>query len=177
MTRVAVHRYNHDNEPIEVVGWFDPESAEAIVESDPMTAERWADAMRRGQPAVGVVETLFRTEHGRWVHHGGWRVDRRGRWIEDGAEVEPRLRLPSQYRFFTDAEALDWLARNNASEQIAAHMPDLPEEKGPGRPEIGGLVQIRLGTLLSRIDAYADEHSCTRAEAVRRLVILGLDQT
>ncbi|KAB2350378.1 hypothetical protein F8566_09140 [Actinomadura rudentiformis] len=53
-------------------------------------------------------------------------------------------------------------------------LPHLPTEKGPGRPEIGGRVQVRLGELLPQVDQYADRHGLSRAEAVRMLISAGL---
>lgn len=40
-----------------------------------------------------------------------------------------------------------------------------------GRPPVGPAVQVRFSAeLLSRIDAWAAENHCSRAEAIRRLV-------
>lgn len=172
MTKISVYRYDRDNQPIEIAGWFTPESADAMVEADPMTAERHAAAMRRG-PARGVVETLYHTDGRRWVHKTAWHVGARGQWVDDETQVGSGG-LGPQYRFLSDAEALDWLTRNGYDDRIAAYLPSLPDETGPGRPEIGGLVQVRLGKLLPSIDAYAAEQACSRAEAVRRLVVAGL---
>lgn len=47
--------------------------------------------------------------------------------------------------------------------------------RAPGRPVIGGKVQVRLGDLLPLVDAWAAEQGIERAEAVRRLVSAGLD--
>ena len=49
------------------------------------------------------------------------------------------------------------------------------EEAKRGRPPIGEKVQIRLGELLARVDAWAAVHEVNRAEAVRRLVAAALD--
>ena len=43
-----------------------------------------------------------------------------------------------------------------------------------GRPAIGGEVLIRLGDTLPAVDAYAETGGISRAEAVRRLVEIGL---
>jgi metal-responsive CopG/Arc/MetJ family transcriptional regulator len=45
-----------------------------------------------------------------------------------------------------------------------------------GRPEIGEPINIRLGDLLSRVDAFAEREQISRAEAIRRLVAAGLDE-
>lgn len=173
MTKISVYRYDRDNQPIEIAGWFTPESADAMIEADPMTAERHAAAMRRGQSSRGVIETLYHTDGGRWVHKIAWHIGPHGQWVDD--ETKARTGdLGPQYRFLSDAEALDWLTRNGYHDRIATYLPNLPDETGPGRPEIGGLVQVRLGKLLPSIDAYAAEQECSRAEAVRRLVLAGL---
>jgi hypothetical protein len=44
----------------------------------------------------------------------------------------------------------------------------------PGRPEVGGIVQVRLGDILDQVDAWREPHGLSRAEAVRRLVADGL---
>ncbi|HWL97980.1 MAG TPA: hypothetical protein VNP20_11570 [Nocardioidaceae bacterium] len=175
MTKITVYRYGRDNEQIESAGWFTVESAEALPEADPMTAERYAAAMRRGQPARFVRETLYRTEEGRWVLKVASHVDAHNQWVDDEEDAQPVDGMP-RVRFLADAEAMEWLTRNGYADRISAFMPDLPNESGPGRPEIGGLVQVRLGNLLPSIDAYAAGHGWSRAEAVRRLVLAGLSR-
>ena len=59
MTKITVYRYNEMNSPVEAQGWFTLEDAEATPEADPMTAARHAQAMRRGEPALGVTETRY----------------------------------------------------------------------------------------------------------------------
>lgn len=45
-----------------------------------------------------------------------------------------------------------------------------------GRPAIGDRVYVRLDDdLKARLDAWAAEHGVKRAEALRRLVAIGLD--
>src|SRR3979490_2893362 len=41
---------------------------------------------------------------------------------------------------------------------------------GPGRPEVGGAVHVRLGSLLPAVDKWAELEGVSRAEAVRQLV-------
>ena len=173
MTKITVFRYDRDNQPVEPVGWFTVESAEVLPEADPMTAERFAAAARRGQPARFVRETLYHTEEGRWVLKVAAHVDGRGRWVDDENDAQPMDGMP-RVRFVTDIEAMDWLNRNGYADRVSALLSDLPNESGPGRPEIGGLVQVRLGNLLPSVDAYAARHGWSRAEAVRRLVVAGL---
>lgn len=44
----------------------------------------------------------------------------------------------------------------------------------PGRPEVGNLVNVRLGALQDAVDTYSGDR-ISRAEAIRRLIELGLD--
>jgi hypothetical protein len=64
MTKITVYRYDEMNSPVEAQGWFTLEDAEAMPEADPMTAARHAQAMRRGESALGVKETLYHTSQG-----------------------------------------------------------------------------------------------------------------
>lgn len=103
-------------------------------------------------------EHLYRTPGGRWVlnHWSQWQGSR------------------ETYRFITDDQARDWLLRNESDAIVEKWFGALAEESGPGRPEIGGAVHVRLGEELARVDAWADEQKIKRAEAVRRLVSAGL---
>ncbi|WP_435110205.1 hypothetical protein [Nocardiopsis synnemataformans] len=44
-----------------------------------------------------------------------------------------------------------------------------------GRPKIGNIVSVAMGDTLPRVDAYAEENGIKRAEAIRKLVTIGLD--
>ena len=174
MTKITVYRYDEMNNVAEAQGWFTLEDAEAMLEADPMTAARHAQAMRRGESARGVKETLYHTSQGRWVLKTAWHIDECGRVVDDEPNVDPRPGGGPRYQFLTDADAIDWLRRNRYEDRIEQYVPELPDERGPGRPEIGGRVQVRLGHLLPAVDSYAADHGCSRAEAVRLLVIAGL---
>jgi hypothetical protein len=174
MTKITVYRYDERNSPVEAQGWFTLEDAEAIPEADPMTAARHAQAMRRGESTRGVKETLYHTSHGRWVLKTAWHIDECGRFVNDESDADPRSGGGARYRFVSDADAIDWLRRNHYEDRIQQYLPELPDERGPGRPEIGGRVQVRLGHLLPAVDSYAADRRCSRAEAVRLLVIVGL---
>jgi len=58
---------------------------------------------------------------------------------------------------------------------------DQQAKRGPGRPEIGGLVQVRLGGLLPQVDSYATARSyggmkaLRQPDAIRELVERGID--
>lgn len=176
MTKITVYRYDDEmNSPAQAEGWFTLEDAEAMPEADPMTAARHAQAMRRGEPALGVKETLYHTSQGRWVLKTAWHIDDCGRFVDNESAVDPRSGGGGpRYQFLNDADAIEWLRRNRYEDWIQQYLPELPDERGPGRPEIGGRVQVRLGHLLPAVDSYAADHRCSRAEAVRLLVIGGL---
>lgn len=49
-------------------------------------------------------------------------------------------------------------------------------ERGPGRPEVGAPINVRLGDeLLAQVDALATERGTSRAEMLRRLVVTALN--
>lgn len=151
MTHVLVHRRTGDDSPAEPAGWFESSRAQKYE-----SRVDGAGKTRRGmRPAP---QMLYRTEEGAWV-----REIRLGRSIEAHRE------------FVSEVVAHEWLVRNG-HDDAADDLIDLPQEQGPGRPEIGGTVQVRLGwALLPDVDAFARREGCSRAEAMRRLVAAGLD--
>ncbi|WP_433546251.1 hypothetical protein ACQPZG_14920 [Streptomyces sp. CA-294286] len=169
MTRVPVHRYQEvDGNPhTETDGWFDREQVEASF-SEASSEEGPAGRRKSGRSRVekAVVESLHRTGEGRWV------LETR---LADRA-MAGRVSRGDRCRFLTDMEAVDWLTRNRHEEAVRRWLPGLPDEveRGPGRPPIGGRVQVRLGELLPGVDRFAEENAYSRAEAVRALVRIGL---
>jgi hypothetical protein len=141
MSRINV--YGPDNT---LAGWFDP-----------VKAARWTDADHNGNGSGGTGrgQAIYRTAGGRWVME---------QWTLWQGE--------SSYREFTDpGTAREWLLRNGYDEDAAKHFGDIEEERGPGRPRIGGEVLLRLGDdLLTGVDAYAGGRALSRAEAVRSLL-------
>ena len=91
MTKITVYGYDDEmNSPVEAQGWFTLEDAEAMPEADPMTAARHAQAMRRGESARGVKETLYNTSQGRWVLKTAWHIDECGMFVDDESDIDPR---------------------------------------------------------------------------------------
>jgi hypothetical protein len=123
MTKITVYRYDEMNSPVEAQGWFTLEDAEAMPEADPMTAARHAQAMRRGEPALGVKETLYHTSHGGWVLKTAWHIDDCGRFVDDESDVDPRFGSGPRYRFLNDADAIEWLRRNRYEDRIQQYLP------------------------------------------------------
>jgi hypothetical protein len=164
MTRVNVYRYDSGNfgELGHIDGWFTPEECVALVEANVLSDAEFERAHRKG-PVRPLIETLYRTPEGRWVLQTAPRGSFEGK-------------APKRHEFLTDDQALEWLTRQGYESRIAEFFGELPNESGPGRPEIGGRVQVRLGSLLTEVDAYAKRRDITRAEAVRVLVAAGLDR-
>jgi hypothetical protein len=138
-----------------VIGWFDPDNAKRFGEA------REPDGTSVATGSRWERENLYRTRKGSWVleHESNYQNGRV--WHE----------------FVSDDQAEDWLLRNGHGKAAKKLFGGAENERGPGRPEIGGAVHVRLGDLLVRVDAYAAGQldGMSRAEAVRELVSLGLD--
>lgn len=134
-----------------LVGWFDPDKATEIAEDTDWDGSNHISVATGSQ---SEHECLYRTAGGRWVLHG-W-----SQW---------QGTLPS-YRFVADEQAREWLLRNGRDEAVEEHFGAVEPERGPGRPEIGGAVHVRLGDLLPAVDAAAADAGVSRAEWVRSVV-------
>lgn len=137
----------------ELLGWFDPAKSEGFEQDEKWDGSNMVGVMSGSQ---WIDEHLYRTKGGRWVrNHDATRY----------------CNGPDTYEFLTDEQAKDWLLRSgNHDDAVERLFGEIEDEKGPGRPEIGTPVQVRLGDLLGAVDAYAAECGIKRAEAVRRLV-------
>jgi hypothetical protein len=137
----------------ELLGWFDPAKAECFEQDKDWDGNNMVGVMSGSQ---WVDEYLYRTKGGRWVrNHDATRC----------------MSGPDTYEFLTDEQAKDWLLRSgNHDDAVERFFGEIEDEKGPGRPEIGTPVNVRLGDLLGPVDAYAADCGIKRAEAVRRLV-------
>lgn len=145
-------RVNIFNEFRELVGWFDDEKAESFQEAT------WWDGNNHISIATGSQwdhEALYRTVGGRWV-------------LRFWSQWQGR---PETYRFLTDSEAETWLLKNEYDEAVERFFGAIEEERGPGRPEIGPEIGVRLPQeMLERIDALAEKDLASRAEVVRGLL-------
>lgn len=101
---------------------------------------------------------MYLTAGGRWVLRS---------WTNWQGETDT-------YTYTTDADARDWLAYNGYDNAATKYFGAIAEERGPGRPEVGNVINVRLGDLLDAVDAYATGNGVTRAEAVRRLIATAL---
>lgn len=155
MNRINVVEH-HEDGPV-LIGWFDLDRA-----TDYQEATDWDGQNQVSIPAAGRYEhqILYHTAGQRWVLHT-W-----SQWSGAGPT----------YKFIADSEARDWLLLCGHDEAVAKHFGEVAEESGPGRPEIGGPVHVRLGDDKAAVDTYAADRGITAAEAVRRFVRQGLKQ-
>ncbi len=110
--------------------------------------EGWFDP-DRAERWAGEDSILFHAVGGRWVIH-----------------------TPSGHQFITDDEARGWLERNSLADAVEEFFIIGPVV---GRPEIGGLVKVRLGDRLAQVDELAARRDISRADAIRYLVDRGLE--
>lgn len=151
VTETTHDPYDTEETIVRVAGWFDIDKATAYEEDT-----EW-DGNNRISKATGSPwdhQILYRTAKGRWVLHC---------WSQWQGST------PS-YEFVTDEVAREWLIAQNEDAAVEEHFGELEEERGPGRPEVGGAVHLRLGDLLPKLDARAKEMGVARAEAARRLL-------
>ena len=145
-------RVNVFDECGELEGWFDEAKAEEFKE-----ATRW-DGSNHISIATGSQwdhQALYRTAGGRWVLH---------RW----SQWQGR---PETYQFVTEKEAETWLLANSEDEAVERFFGEIEEERGPGRPEIGPAIGVRLTEeMLGQLDAAAKVAEVSRAEIIRRLL-------
>lgn len=138
-----------------LIGWFDADKA---IQYDEAT--EW-DGSNRVSKATGIYsehQALYRTASGRWV-------------LNSWSQWQGR---PDIYEFIDEARAREWLLLNDHDQAATGHFGEIEEERGPGRPEVGARVDVRLGDLLAAVDVYAEAHGQSRAEAIRALVTAGL---
>lgn len=153
MNRINVYSHNAewDYEGTRTLeGWFDSSKA-----------DRWTDADYNGNGSGGTGrgQAVIHTAGGRWI------LENWSNW--QGEE--------DRYEYITDDDAKDWLLRNHNDDAVTKHFGEIEEERGPGRPEIGAAVHVRLGDdLLAQVDAFRAVSGASRAEAIRTLVMGGL---
>ncbi len=142
-----------------LAGWFDPDKATRF---DAETEWDGHDMVDINTGSNWIDESLYLTAKGRWVlEHDAHRCDN----------------SPDTFRFVTMAAAREWLLRNHHDEAVERHFGPVEEERGPGRPEVGPRVEIRVPqAMLAKLDAFAAELQVSRAEAVRRIVERALEQ-
>lgn len=150
MARTNIYRED-DYEGKVLEGWFDLETAEEFAEATHWDGQNMVSSIAANRYGH---EALYRTKKGRWVLHT-W-----SQWV--GSEPT--------YAFISDEQAQAWLLKCERDAAVEKYFGELEEESGPGRPEIGKPINVRLGDdLQARVDAAAlpDEK---RAATIRRLL-------
>lgn len=144
MARVNVY---HDGK----LGWFDPAKAERFTEAT------WWNGSVHISKATGSQwdsQAVYRTKGGRWVLRC---------WSRRQGEGE-------SYRFISDEEAKKWLLENEEDEAVQRYFGEIEEERGPGRPAVGPVLNVRLTEeQRDKLKALADGGE-SLAAVVRRLV-------
>lgn len=156
MSRTGVYTYEEFSTERTVVGWFDPERAKAVY----YQGKDWDGSNMIGtitSAPVEFVDTwLYLTAGGRWVEY------RNASRYFNGAIT---------FEYLTDDEARDWLLRSEANDEaIEEHFGEIPEEVGPGRPEIGPAFSVRFpAELVTRVDAASASAGVSRAGWLRQV--------
>ncbi len=114
---------------------------------------------RTATPPGQLPEALYRTAEGRWVLYA--------------------LHRETDYtytnEFVSDDTARAWLESHGYTDAAAEDAADSNDDRGPGRPTVGGRVAVSLGDdLLARVDAAAAADATTRAATLRRLLATAL---
>jgi hypothetical protein len=91
-----------------------------------------------------------------------------GRWL-----IERESGITPGYRFITPGMAAQWLAQHGMDAVIARQFG---AARPRGRPEIGGVVKVRLGSLLPAVDRIAARNRMSRADVIRHLIWRGLTE-
>lgn len=149
MTRINV--YTHDEfEGPRLHGYFYPERAEKVDGDTEWDGNNMADV----HVGANRWQNLYRTAQGRYV------VETRSAWTTE----------QTTHRYLTGDEAREWLLINHSDEHVETWFGELEEEKGPGRPEVGPVINVRIGAeLAAKVDAARTEGE-SRAAAIRRLL-------
>lgn len=155
--RINVYTYPHpddyDSEGPQLAGWFDWSKA-----------DRWSDSDYNGNGSGGPGrgQAVIRTAKGRWV------LEQWTAWQNES----------DTYEYIPDERAQEWLLRHNEDAAVAEHFGAIEEERGPGRPEIGGRITTAIGDdLLVQLDEWAVAHGVSRAETIRHLLSSALKAT
>jgi hypothetical protein len=156
MSRINVYA------PVDESDWMNDDGPQLVGHFESTKAEQWSDADYNGNGSRGTGRgtALLRTAGGKWVlaHWTRWQGE------------------SDTYAYIEDDAAKEWLLRYHEDEAITKYFGGIPEEEDrrPGRPAIGEPINVRLGNLLGRVDAFAADSGVSRADAIRELVMNGL---
>lgn len=142
----------------EALSWFELDKAEQV--ADQVTEWDGRNHISRATGSQWVDEELWRTAGGAWV------IGRNNRDLRIGP---PGM----SWHGIEPAAAETWLRKQDMHE-LADQWFGVVEERGPGRPEIGGRATIAIGDdRLVAVDRARAEVS--RAEWIRRAIDAALE--
>ncbi|MUL61064.1 hypothetical protein B5P44_00500 [Mycobacterium sp. CBMA 213] len=158
MARINVYETDEYTGTRTLAGWFDISKAEGFAEDT-----RWDGnntvGLSSGVPTNFGGDQLIHTSGGRWVLYRD-----RSRYF-NGRDT---------HHFVSENVAREWLLTNGHDDDAATYFGPTEEERGPGRPEVGKPINVRLGDLLADVDDYAADNDLSRAEAIRSLIAIAV---
>lgn len=158
------YTHPYTEQDAETAGWEGPQRA-GYFSSD--AAEYYV-----GSKDWDGNNNVDRNTGSQWHRQGVYRT-KQGRWVL--AELSSVQGQPDTYTLMTDEQARDWLLLNDEDDAVERHFGEIEEERGPGRPEIGGRITTAIGDdLLARVETWASEKGVNRAAAVRELLTTAL---
>lgn len=163
MQRITITTMSEDeygSQRRKVVGWFDAEAAEKFPErKQAFDGANLAGVHLRDQNRGQV---LYRTAGDRWVLMG---------WSAWQGEVDT-------WEYIGVADAREWLLVNEADDETLERLFGAPPEpeRGPGRPEIGRKIEVRIpDDMIVAIDTEQRiSGSPSRGATIRALLVRGL---
>lgn len=150
MARISVYTHD-DHDDRTLTGWFDPTTAEQFDEATEWNGNNHISKATNSQYDHQI---LYRTKGGRWVLHG-W-----SQWQGRG----------ETYQFITDDAARTWLLENEQDDAVRRFFGDIEEERGPGRPSIGNVLNVRLEPAQRDALTQLGRDGESLAATVRRLI-------
>ena len=140
-----------------LVGWYDADKATGFDEA------MYSDGSNLISVPTGSQwnhEQLIQTAGGRFVMY---------RWSQWQGAVD-------SYEFIGADAAREWLVLNEHDAEVERLFgAPVEPERGPGRPEIGPMINVRMEeAMIDRLDKFASLHGLSRAEVVRQMVARSL---
>ena len=156
MNRVNVTVQTEDecgNPTTKLVGWYDADKATGFDEAKRSDGSNLISVPTGSQ---WNHEQLVQTAGGRFVMY---------RWSQWQGAVD-------SYEFIGADAAREWLVLNEHDAEVERLFgAPVEPERGPGRPEIGPMVNVRMpAEMVALLDADAAGEGLSRAELVRSLI-------
>ena len=133
-------------------GWFDLDAAERFDEDTEFDGNNMVSVSTGSQ---WEHEILWYTAGGRWV------LGRNSQWQG----------VRDSYEFVRENHARDWLILNNRTDAVERLLDAVEDERGPGRPDVGPIVSVRLPEyLLREVDRMGVLRGLSRAATIRGIL-------